>query len=92
MFVHLCVACAFLPAGLAGGGTRFYNMAEHRPLGLSAAAQQQAGRHRADVGAVLVETNTADQFSHHAFRQAGASTDSTGAGTLFERLYCQREP
>ncbi len=89
VFVHLCVACAFLPAGLAGGGTRFYCMAEQRPLGLSAAAQQQTGGHSADVDAILVETNTADKLRHHLFGQAGISTDGTGAGALIERLYCR---
>ncbi len=60
VFVHLRVACAFLPACLAGSGTCLYGMAGQRALWLSATAQQQAGRHGADVGAILVEANTAD--------------------------------
>ena len=91
VFVHLRMARTLLPAGLAGRSTRFYRMAQQRPLGFSAAAQQQAGRRGADVGAILVETNTADQLRHHLFGQAGIGTNRTGGGALIERLHYLRQ-
>jgi hypothetical protein len=82
VFVHLRMARTFLPAGLAGSDTSFQDMAEQRPLGFSAGAQQQAGRCGTDVGAVLVEANAADQLCYHPFGQAGVSADGTGTGAL----------
>ena len=70
---------ALVPAGLADFGALAQQV-----LGVLGTPGDQAGGQRADIGAVAVQTDTADHHLHVVFLQAGRGAVLTGGDTGIE--------
>lgn len=77
----LTVLLALVAAKLAGLGARLEERPTQRRLEGGLAGQRVSSR-GADIGAIEVETNTADQRLHLLFAEAGVGAGSAGLRTV----------